>query len=421
MGKVTANSLVRKRAIALGAVDARQLLMRALPEIVGRMTPSQMAQVQKVMDAAVVNPVIMREFDEAYKKIPAYPMGNQVYRDPRLVKNAYDISAKRIFITEADKRIKLDFEVLLTRDALKPVTDNPDEAKYLKKVKATLEKRGVWLRISQPWVRDPYDPSARILSPHDFEAWLSLGYDGDHIPTKNGRIDREALLATTLLGARYYEEVHNGPVQKALKKQAIRLQVEIEYGLQEHDRLIRRYRDAFPGVAEISDLLGGADLPSRSIWDYPHKMIVQALKHNVDGNVDESTAYLLTAAIATAQAAGLLEQYAEDSAAGAGRAITVLKVVKTAAQVAEVILTVTGIGKIAIEAGKYGLKRAVLNEIDDTIQSIVSKVRTKKPNALPDIKKEINFGYYKQPPGTKLGGKKGGQSYGAGTGFNNFP
>ncbi len=85
-----------------------------------------------------------------------------------------------------------------------PTTDNPDEADYLEGVRKTLETRGVWLRLSPKLVRDADDRSRWVTDPRHFEVWLSLGARGDTIPTKSGRIDREALLNTRVLGAGYY-------------------------------------------------------------------------------------------------------------------------------------------------------------------------------------------------------------------------
>ena len=48
----------RKRAIALKAADAKTLLQRQLPYVLSVLTPAQLAQVQRVLDAEVVNPEI---------------------------------------------------------------------------------------------------------------------------------------------------------------------------------------------------------------------------------------------------------------------------------------------------------------------------------------------------------------------------
>jgi hypothetical protein len=48
----------RERAIELNAPEARTLLKADLPFAVISMTPAQLGQVQKVHDAAVVNPSV---------------------------------------------------------------------------------------------------------------------------------------------------------------------------------------------------------------------------------------------------------------------------------------------------------------------------------------------------------------------------
>ena len=54
----------RKRAIALKAADARTLLQRHLPYVLTVLTPAQLAQVQKVLDAEVVNPEVAKQANE---------------------------------------------------------------------------------------------------------------------------------------------------------------------------------------------------------------------------------------------------------------------------------------------------------------------------------------------------------------------
>ena len=60
------------------------------------------------------------------------------------------------------------------------------------------------------------------------------------------------------------------------------LSVEIDFGIAEHHRLIMRKVKA-PIVSGISDFVGGADLPDRSIWDYPQKLLLKALDLNKGG------------------------------------------------------------------------------------------------------------------------------------------
>ena len=58
----------RKRAIALKAADAKTLLQRQLPYVLSVLTPAQLPQVQRVLDAEVVNPEIAKEANEVYRK-----------------------------------------------------------------------------------------------------------------------------------------------------------------------------------------------------------------------------------------------------------------------------------------------------------------------------------------------------------------
>ena len=331
----------RQRARSLNATDARLLLQASLPVVLQHMSDSQVQQMQTVLDAAVVDPVVQREADDLYRR-SIIQSGSLISHDPKMVRRAYRAMDGYIRVTEADKRIRLDYKALLTPEALKATTDNPDEVAYLESVRQTLAARGVWLRIGPKYVRDPGDPSRHIIDGRTFNVWLSLGPDGDAIPTESGQLTREALLGTTVLGAGYYQRVHQGKVQSALDKEIRRLQSAIESGLDQHNMLARIRADALPGVAAVSDLLGGADFPDRSIWDLPHKLVLRALGLNVGGNVVGSQAFLVVAATVTRNAARLLASYLDDSTAGVERAVKILTVVKVAAEVTFVALSVTG-------------------------------------------------------------------------------
>jgi hypothetical protein len=410
---------MRKKAIALHAADAGFLLNSTLPHVLRQMTPAQVRQVQRIMDAAVVNPGIQKQADDLYRRSILGRIGNQFYRDPNLVRRADRVRGTMIAVTEADKRIRLNVDALLEAGALKPVSDNPDEAEYLAKVKATLERRGVWLRIGQPWVRRPDDPSAVMISPQVFQVWLSLGPDGDQIPTQDGRIDRDALLNTTTLGAGYYTQVDRGPVQKALEREITRLTLDIEEGVQEHNRLRARYRHAAPGVAEISDFVGGADLPDISIWDYPTSLVLKARQANIHGNVMAPQTYLVVAAIATRNAAQLLADYAEKSGAGAAGVVSVLKVLKTAGEVAEVGLAITGVVGLARGAITVaGAGTAADASVDELAEKLVKQYAAKNPEVAADLDK---VRWVPGPRGTVSGRMTPGSGSRVGTGFHKWP
>jgi hypothetical protein len=347
------NSAARRKAISLNAQDANILLAISLSLVMPYITPKQLMQVQKVLDAAVVNLVVKKEQDDLSRRSITHRAGNLVMRDPRMERQADRAGEGMIWAKEEDKHIRLDLEQLIEKDALEPTTDNPDEAEYLLKVKNTLKEKGVWLRVGQERVNDP----------RSFVVWLSVGYDGEVIPTSAGfnHLDRETILGNQLFGARYYEDVLHGPIQKALEKEIDRLVIKIELGEEEHQRLIRRYDDAFPGIAEVSDALGGADLPSRSIWDHPKKLMLMARELNEDGSVMGSQACLIAAAIKTRDSAQLLATYADKSTQGAAMAATIAQVVAVASAVILTVIDVTGMarGLVAKEAQSLLVARFV--------------------------------------------------------------
>src|SRR4029453_7828760 len=227
----------RQRPIALKAADARTLLQKNLPYVLHVLTPAQLAQVQRVLDAEVVNPEIAKQANEVYRKSGTAQSGNLVVRDEKTVHRAYRIMASQIKASESDHHIRLDYKRLLTVDALTPATGNPDDAEHLGRVRNTLESKGIWLRFDKQLVRDPEDSSRWIVDPRTFRAWLSVGYDGDTIPTNDGQLDREELLGTVLFGAGYYDAVHRGPTQRSLDRQIAILSVEIDSGIAETNRL----------------------------------------------------------------------------------------------------------------------------------------------------------------------------------------
>ncbi len=408
----------RTRAIGLKAADAKQLLQKHLPYVLKVITRDQLAQVQKVLDAEVVNPVIANEANEVYRKSVIARSGNLVMRDQKLVDRSDRIMNKQLQVREADQHIRLNYRQLLTPDALLPKTDNPDEAEYLQKVRNTLESKGIWLRFDNALVPHPEGGGKWYVDPRTFKAWLCVGYDGDAITTSDGQLDREELMSAVLFGAGYWDAVHRGPTQRSLDKQIAILTYEINSGVDEHLRLMRRKSEA-PIVSGISDFLGGADLPDLDIWDYPRKLIRRASELNTGGNVMKSPPFLVVAAIATRNNANLLAEYADDSANGAGRAITALKVAKTAGEVAEVGLAVTGVTGVVRGATRIAGKGAARDvAVDAAAERMIAKHYARDAEIMADLNK------VKWVPGPKgsVGGRgiKPGQSSGNGTGFQKW-
>jgi len=426
----------RKRAIALKAADARELIGKSLPMVLKYMTQAEVAQVQRVLDAAVVNPTVQQEYKDAMRRSivsegrdggnyeGVYVDGRMVLRDVNLRRRAERISQQMISVTAADRRVRIDYTKLLDADAFKPTTDNPDEVKYLAKVKTTLENRGVWLRFEHKLVRDPEDPSRWMIDPRTFQVWLSVGPEGDSIPVTTGLLTRKAILGAQIFGAGYYDEVHRGPVERALERETNRLLREIQSGRDEHHMLWKIRHNAFPGVTAVSDALGGADFPDSSIWDYPHQMVIKAMDLNVGGNVSATQAYLVVAAVATRNSAKLLADYIDDTVEGAERAVKVLKVAKAAGEVAEVGLAIsTGVGLVRAGARVVGTevaaKTAKDKAVDAAAEKLVGQMISKDPSLATDLAK---VRWVPGPKGQVLGrGVKAGQSTGNGTGFQKWP
>jgi hypothetical protein len=409
----------RHNAVALKAADAKTLLNSTLPFVLKHMTAQQLDQVQKVLDAEVVNPEIIKKFNDMYRQSVIAQSGDLVMRDQKIVDRAYKIAGTQIRVSEGDKHVRLDYKVLLTPDAFLPVTDNPDEKQYLIKVRQTLENRGVWLRFDHQLVRVPGDYGHWMVDPRSFIAWLSLGYGGETIPTKDGQIDREALLGTTMIGAGYWENVHHGPIQQALERQMNALSSDIQEGMAEHSRLIMRKAEA-PIVGGISDTVGGAHLPDISIWKAANDLLVRAMYLNVHGNVGPAQPYLVIAAIMARNNANLLAEYAEASSSGAESVVKVLKVARTAGKVAEIGLAVTGVVGIAragagVVAGEAAAADA---SVDAAAEKLVQQYVKRNPEIAADLNK---VKWVRGPKGTTLGrGFKAGQSTGNGTGWDKW-
>lgn len=330
----------RQRAVALKAADARELIKPTLPFVLEQMSAAQLDQVQRVLDAAVVNPAVQKEVDELYRKSVIAESGGLVNRDPAMVRRADKAAESLIPITEADKRVRLDFEKLLTPDALKAKTDNPDEKAFLSKIRQTLKNEGVWLRFDLKLVRDPDDPSRTIRDPRTFQAWLSLGAGGDAIPTDTGRLTRAVLLGNGRLGAGYYREVIQGKIQSELNHAIRQVQKLIDEGEILHQLTEQNRRGAAPGVVGISDWLGDADYPPETIWDDPHRVLVQALKLNSSGDVKLASKRIIIAAYLAASAAQRLANYIQNSVKGAERAVTALAIISMVGEIVGYVLLI---------------------------------------------------------------------------------
>ena len=362
----------RQRAKSLNAATVESLFSSSLQFVLSKLTASQVQQIQRVLDAAVVDPVIKQEADALYQRaLTRY--GSLVVEDQAMIRRSERVMQTYIWVKASDNRVRLDYKALLTSDALTPRTDNPDEAEYLERVRRMLESRGVWLRFDKKFIRDPDDMSRRILSPRHFEAWLTLGPEGDGIPSKTGRLDREALLGTTVLGAGYYDDVHQGLTQSALEKVFRNVTDAIESVEEQHSALAKIRRDAPIGVVGISDFFGGAKFPNASFVAPARRLLMKALEFNVGGFVYGSRALLIAAATCARSAAVQLSVYIDDTSSGAERAVITLKVV----------VVVTAVVEIALG---YGLvRRAGSAAAAQAGKQVFSKFAAQNPEFMVDL------------------------------------
>lgn len=400
----------RKLAKELGAPDA-QALVDTVPYLARLLSKKEVAQLQKVLDAAVVNPEYEKQFREAMKKSVRARSGGLVLRDRAKVRRAHRIRDKKVRVSKTDNYIRVDYRKMLTADALAPRTNNPDEAEYLVLVRQVLNSKGVWLRLEQPWGSRHRDPNV-----WEFSFWL--GYRGDIIKTNDAKIDREELLGTTMLGSGYYRSVLTGPIQTKLKRAIDRFDTQYDNGWSLHVELMRNRHSAAPGVAKIADVLGGANFPNTAIWDRPHKLRMKAFNAAAAGDVIKAQVYLLVAAHAVEYNAQMLGDYLDRIIKGGNRAVTILKVAKTMGQIAEVALVLTGVG-YGVKAIRAAGSKTISQEVRyEAAEQLAREYARKNGISMEELKM---VRYVRQPKATILGNRRGGHSAGQGVGNHRYP
>jgi hypothetical protein len=407
----------RSRAISLQAATIGEVLgIAGFMSILAQLTFAQRQKLQRYLDAVVVDPVVRNESNALYQKGTKH-YGELVVVDPEMKRRAQRVMGDFIPVGDLDDCVRLNFTQLLDVSAFTPTTDDPDEAEYLGVIRRTLEARGVWLRLAPKRVREAQDPSRWVSDPRHFEVWLSIGARGDTIPTKSGRIDREALLGTNVFGAGYYVHVDRGPIQTALEREVRRLSSEIDDGMEQHVQLARIRRQAATGVVAVSDVLGGADFPSDEIWKGPSQLLLRAMDLKAAGKIYGCRALLVVAALSVRNAAQLLSRFVDNTTAGAERAIKVLKVARTAGKVAEVGLMVTGVGAVAVGLAKGGAVAVTEASVDAIAERELARYLARNPELASELG-QVRL--VPGPRGTILGGIKGGHSAGVGTGFTSW-
>jgi hypothetical protein len=75
------DSYHRKRAKELGAIEAKALVA-TIPGLIGILGSRELKQVQMLLDAAILNPVLRKEYQDADLAAIAAQSGQLVMRDP---------------------------------------------------------------------------------------------------------------------------------------------------------------------------------------------------------------------------------------------------------------------------------------------------------------------------------------------------
>lgn len=355
-------------AHAFGAAKLKDVCDQAgFAFVYAQLDAGKRQQLQNWMDSLVVNPAVSLMADQIIRNGTYLSEWGRIWMvKPSARRQAERMLADMIPVDRRDDRVQLDAKALLDAKAFALETDNPDEADYMQRVRGMLDRRGVWLRFATKWKRSSDDPSRLEKDARHFEIWLSLGPDGDAIPTQGGHIDRKALLGTQIIGAGYFTNVDEGRVERELDTLIRKLSAAIDEGMAEHERQRRVRSEAGWFVTRTSDALGGATFPSPDMWLWVHKGLIHAMNLKNQGKTYGARAVLIVVAIDVRRCARTLDAYIEDTTSGAGRAVTVLKVAKTAGEVAEVALTLTSLGSAAlaragVRTGARAAERVAVN------------------------------------------------------------
>lgn len=338
----------RRKAAELKAVDVRDLIRRSLPDVLPLLGQAQIDQLQRVLDVAAINGALdARGSALDQRSIKGKIMhSNEYLRDPAMVAQRNNVLAQKLGTKPGENAVLLEFHRLVMPDALKPTSDNPDEAAYLLVVADVYLHRGVWIVLDSSSAA-----MTQQMGPTDPRKWrvrLLLGFKPgalvEEITAGTGRLSRKALLSASKIGAGYHEWVHDGPTMKALERSLKQVRENITRGRDEHIWW-SNHRDQFPVVSKISDTVGRADWPNEAIWEQPHKIHVQALQLKNDGKLAEAAKFGLLAAYQAQWCAQAVSSYIEATLSGASRVRSLLEVVAAIGKVAESILEIWFVGR----------------------------------------------------------------------------
>jgi hypothetical protein len=333
----------RNRAKELQVLDARDLLKAKFPALLPHLT-AEIDKVQRLIDVEAINEAVDREYEEFGRKTSKgwVAASHKHLRDPADEEKLKAIAKKKIATTNS-VRIRVDVNSLLAPDALKPTSDNPDEAAYLLQVRSALDYHGVWLSVFFNRSQIAHTTYTALNDPRRWFVTLNLG-NGDEFKTDTGRLTRDVILGTPLLGGGYYEHVYQGPTWRLLQEMADRVSAKVTEGWRLHHAWAQNRAEAKPGVVWTSDRLGRATWPSESIWDQPQHAVVRFRTLFSKGQLMEATKFLILAATLAEWNSRAVHEYIKATMKGAERAVSILEVAVIAGKIAESLLLLYSVG-----------------------------------------------------------------------------
>ncbi len=201
---------VRQLAARLHAQDAATLLRSKLPYVLDALKPADIAKVQKMLDAGVVDPVLRQQYAAATRKEIAREHAHGIYRDPSEEPVRFSPEMRRIndeenYIHGAQYGVdvSVDYQKLLAPGALTPDSDHPAEGTFLQQIRQELDRNGVTLHIG-PTGQQP---------PNDFAVAL-FGPGGRVVNTDDGRLTTDNLLECWLRPIAGEYQALRAPVSK---------------------------------------------------------------------------------------------------------------------------------------------------------------------------------------------------------------
>jgi hypothetical protein len=325
----------RQRAQELGAMDVQPLLASKLPAVLAILTPEQVDQFQRVIDAKAINAWVDKETTAITSAHEEAPYSSE-FR-PRLAA----LEREKVPDDQGDRYLTLDATRLFDADVLAPPAANvADEMKFRDWMYRRIERGGVRLRLGEA--------SSGHGLVDTWTVWLSLGPYDDAISDRSGGVlNMATLLDCGPIAVAYNNMVLQGPGNKAVEQLRDQLFAAIQAAQRDHFEDEQQRDEALAPVVWETEWLGGADFPPTSIWDDVYKLYMAAAHLDAKGQTEAAYRGYATAFEAYQQAANRLYEFERRKEERLGGAVKWLKRAEWAGTMAATIAS----GGMAAEAG----------------------------------------------------------------------